>query len=217
MTWSELQDKHSNFSVREKSLILISVLVLVWFTAINFIIEPLFSRYDELTKDNEASNASIAAVNLQIESIQNKLASDPLAKLSVELDSLNIQHDKQIGLLEAYQLSLLESDEMSDLIEEIASENKYLSLISLKSQLPEVILEQNNEGNKSPLLYKHAMSITLKGRYFALLQFMKKIEAKEESVLWGDIDYHVENYPNAVISFDIYTVSTDKEFIGVKE
>eukprot|EP00487_Bulimina_marginata_P008483 TRINITY_DN31083_c0_g1_i1.p1 TRINITY_DN31083_c0_g1~~TRINITY_DN31083_c0_g1_i1.p1 ORF type:complete len:128 (+),score=43.23 TRINITY_DN31083_c0_g1_i1:37-384(+) len=95
MTWSELQDKHSKLSIREKSLILTSALVLVIFTVVNFIIEPLFVRYENLTKQTEATMQSINAVTLQVQNIDTKLASDPLAQLQTELDSLVEQHNQQ--------------------------------------------------------------------------------------------------------------------------
>lgn len=211
-----LQEKHATLSVREKMLVLCSVIILVLFVAVNFFIEPLYNDFTALKKQQDNTKQSIDATQLQIDNIDSKLAADPLAQIQLELDALNNKHAEQLSRLENFRLSLVSSDQMSGLVRELVNENKHLSVESLKSLTPKVILYQDNDETKPALLYKHTMMIELKGRYFALLDFMKRIESKERSVLWSDINYRVEVYPEAVISFEIYTISADKEFIGVK-
>jgi len=217
MTWEVLQQKHANLSIREKVLVLISAVVLIGFTAINFFIEPMFTQYSDLNREQVSIQQQINSTKLDIQGINAKLAANPLDDIRKQLVALNLQHNQHINALSEYQLSLISSDEMAHLVEEIVHENKNLSLISLTSSLPKVILSQGNEVDDKALLYRHAIAIRMEGEYFSLLNFMKKIEKKEQSVLWGEIDYRVGKYPAAIISFEIYTVSTDKEFIGVKK
>ncbi|WP_435275784.1 hypothetical protein ACMAZF_01770 [Psychrobium sp. nBUS_13] len=216
MNWDLLQEKHSALSLREKLLVLITVVFLVFFIGVNFVVEPLYKEYTSLKKQQETTKQSINAIELQVTNIETKLNADPLEKLQDELRLLNVAHDEQVKRLDKFQLSLVASDEMSSLVKALVNENKHLSVLSLKSMPPEAILFKDNDSTKQPLLYRHSMSIKLQGRYFALLDFMKNIEAKNKSVLWSDINYRVEDYPEAIISFEIFTISTDEEFIGVK-
>ena len=216
MNWDLLQERHAGLSLREKMLVLVTVVVIVLFLGVNFVVEPLYKEYTTLKSQQEATKQSISAVELEVANIEAKLNADPLAKLEDELSLLTVAHEAQVKRLEGFRLSLVASDEMSRLVKALVNENKHLSVLSLKSKSPEAILFKDNDSTKQPLLYRHSMAIKLQGRYFALLDFMKNIEAKNKSVLWSDINYRVEDYPKAIISFEIFTISTDKEFIGVK-
>lgn len=216
MNIDELQIKYKQLTIREKALALLSIIVLIVFTSVNFIISPMYDDFIALKKDEKSTKKLINTINSNIQSLDNKLDADPVAAIEREFKNLNIQHNQKIKALEKLKLALVSSDEMASLVEEVVDENKKLTLMSLTSKTPEVLLSQLVEGNEQVLLYKHAIDIKLKGQYFALLAFMKKIEEKEHSISWSDIDYRVSKYPNAIMSFEIYTISTDKEFIGVK-
>lgn len=216
MNWDMLSEKHAALAMREKVLVLVTAVILILFLSFNFVIEPLYKEYSQLKKQGETTKQSISAIEIEVANIEAKLNDDPLKKLQEELRLLEVAHEEQVKRLESFRLSLVGSDEMSGLVKALVNENKHLSVLSLRSLAPEPILYKDNDSTKQPLLYRHAMNIKLKGRYFALLKFMQNIEAKKKSVLWSDINYRVEKYPEAVISFEIYTISTDKEFIGVK-
>lgn len=216
MTMDELKNKYKELSIREKVLALASIVILIVFTSVNFFISPMYDNYLALKKSEKSSIYAIESLDIDLKSIENKLANDPVAAIEREFDNLNIQHKQKIESLNKYKLSLVSSDEMASLIEEVVGENTKLSVLSLASKKPEVLLNQIKDGKEQVLLYKHAMNIVLKGQYFELLKFMKKIERKEHAISWSDIDYKVDKYPNAIMSFEIYTISTDKEFIGVK-
>lgn len=53
MNWDLLQEKHSALSLREKLLVLVTVVVLVLFLGINFVVEPLYKEYTNLKKQQE--------------------------------------------------------------------------------------------------------------------------------------------------------------------
>ena len=216
MNMEELQNKYKVLSIREKVLALISAIILVVFTSVNFIISPMFDEFLALEKTEKSSLTLINNLNNEIKALEKKLADDPVAAIERELKKLNTQHQQKIEALDKFKLALVSSDEMASLVEEVVDENKKLSLMSLESKIPEVLLSQLIDGQEQVLLYKHAIDIKLKGQYFALLAFMKKIAQKEHSISWSDIDYRVDKYPNAIMSFEIYTISTDKQFIGVK-
>lgn len=217
MTWDKVQGIYSKLSMRERMLTLISAVGLIVFSVINFLLMPMFEEYAQLKKVEKTTQTSIQAVNVQVNSVKNKLMDKPVQKIQRQLDNLNRQHQSKIKELEKYKLALVSSDDMATLVEEVVEENKKLLVVSLASKAPTPILKQSDDGKERVLLYKHAIDIKLQGEYFALLAFMKKIETKEKSILWNDIDYEVDEYPNAILSFEIYTISTDKEFIGVRK
>lgn len=217
MTWDKTLSIYSKLSMRERMLVLISAVGLIVFSAINFLLMPMFEEYTQLKKVEKTTQASLQTVNVQVNSVKKQLADKPVEQIQRQLDNLNRQHQTKIKELDKYKLALVSSDDMATLVEEVVEENKKLLVVSLASKAPTAILTQSDDGKERVLLYKHAIDIKLQGEYFALLAFMKKIETQEKSILWSDIDYKVDEYPNALLSFEIYTISTDKEFIGVKK
>ncbi|NRA61069.1 MAG: hypothetical protein HRU25_09205 [Psychrobium sp.] len=224
--WQQFQDKHQQLNLREKYLILISGLLLICFLSFNFLLEPLLIKYQQGLKDNSRSEKLLKNLQTQQIDIELKLSSDPLAQFKQQLERLSLQHKRVLAELDEQQLALVDSDEMSQTLRELLNESSDLQLKMLSSEKPKVILSVagtgggNNEAlisAREALLYRHVISVKIRGKYFSVLKFLKQIEQRSSQILWGDINYEVQEYPYAIITFDVYTISTDEEFIGVKD
>jgi len=64
-------------------------------------------------------------------------------------------------------------------------------------------------------VYKHSVRITLKGQYFFVVDYLKRLESLSWRFYWEFIDYEVEVYPTATVTLEVYTLSTDKGAWGV--
>ena len=61
-------------------------------------------------------------------------------------------------------------------------------------------------------------SLTLKGGYFAIMTFLHRIEELKWQLFWTKLDYHVENYPQAIVTVEFFTLKpsdTPVHTIGV--
>jgi len=64
-------------------------------------------------------------------------------------------------------------------------------------------------------VYKHSVKITLKGEYFSVIAYLQKLEALNWKLFWENIEYQVDRYPGAVVTLEVYTLSTDRGVLGV--
>ena len=54
------------------------------------------------------------------------------------------------------------------------------------------------------------------GRYFAVRDFLARLEQLSDKLYWRSMAYHVKDYPTAEVTLEVYTLSTEKAFIGVE-
>ena len=75
--------------------------------------------------------------------------------------------------------------------------------------------ENKRTGEHSLTLYKHGIKLKLKGSYFKLRDYLSQLEKMQWTFFWQEFDYQLIEYPNSELSIEMYSLSTQKEFIGV--
>ena len=79
---------------------------------------------------------------------------------------------------------------------------------SLKVYPSELIKEKSNNNEEFEDAFEKSMiSLTLKGTYSSIFDYLKRIEALEWSVFWEDVEYSVDQYPVAKVTIQLYTLS----------
>lgn len=217
--WQALSTKHAELSMREKVLILASAIVVIVLLSVHLVIEPQMDSLKSNKKTSQRLNNNIQETVNGRKEIERKIASDPKGKLTRELASLNEHNAKLDKALAKQQLALISSDEMVLELQSLVSEQKGLTVEKLTSLPPTAILHEQTADESAqgkPLLYRHSIEIQVKGSYFEVVNFFRYIEEQNEFLLWGDIHYEVAEYPEALVTFVVSTVSMDREFIGVK-
>ncbi|WP_133129854.1 hypothetical protein [Legionella yabuuchiae] len=48
--------------------------------------------------------------------------------------------------------------------------------------------------------------LVLKGQYFPILKYLKRVEALPWQLYWDKMEYHVESYPEAIATIEFYTL-----------
>lgn len=64
-------------------------------------------------------------------------------------------------------------------------------------------------------LYSHGVKIELEAGFFAILDYLRRLEALETSLLFNRLEYQVEQYPKARVTLTVETIGLEKEWLGV--
>jgi MSHA biogenesis protein MshJ len=56
--------------------------------------------------------------------------------------------------------------------------------------------------------------IELTGKYFDILEYLQLLESMPMQYFWRSYQYTVEEYPEARLVMEVYTLSSRQEFIG---
>lgn len=215
MTFNQYEEKFAALSQREKVLIFASGMVILLAVLILLLIEPGI-------KENSKTNHSIQIINNEVKTLialqdvyEQALMDDPNASVKQQI----VQIDMRMARLQesfATQLSdLILPRQMPALIEKVFSQAEGLKLIEMASISPENIFADNPAMKNVPL-FQHGLTLTFEGRYFAVRDFLARLEQLSDKLYWRSMAYHVKEYPTAEVTLEVYTLSTEKAFIGVE-
>jgi MSHA biogenesis protein MshJ len=56
-------------------------------------------------------------------------------------------------------------------------------------------------------IYRHAIEISVRGNYLALLPYLEKLQKYPGRIYWSDVSLEVETYPLWIMKLTVYTLS----------
>ena len=168
-----------------------------------------------------ANSQNIAETNKQAE-IKATFTKDPNAfgrSREMELRAANNEADQKLNDLYG---QLIDAKEMSSVLTRILQNETMLKLVSLENLQPQLLLTTDVNGaapdgqsGTQVNVYKHGLKMTFEGGFLDTVHFLRSLEQLDTSFFWDSMDYKVQSYPNASITLEIYTLSTQQGWLGV--
>lgn len=232
--WQEYSDKFQNISSREQYLILITGLVAVIFISFSLFLDPSLAK----TKKIEEQSASLITENKSIRSsisiYEEALAKDPNVALNTQISAYEKQLKQIDDKLLLLTSELIDPIQMRFALIDMLKVQKGVSLISFellgarplmgeegdladdektKKEEDKLASADTVEGNIN--LYQHGIRLKLTGKYFQLRDYLSQLEAMPWKFFWKDFRYKIKKYPLGELEIEMYSLSTNEEFIGV--
>ena len=216
-TYKQLTIKFLNISLREQMLILFSGLIVVILMMNTLALEPIFESSEKLQKKSHSADKEMRLLKQQVAALTDKLKANPNNTLLEKLALLKRQNQKISGQLKTVTENLVPANKMAGMLESVLSKSKGLTLIELQSIAPIPISLGLPEENKKPVasLYRHGVTFIFEGNYQDIQRYLETLESLPWQFYWKKFDYLVVDYPTASVELEIYTLSTNKAFIGV--
>ncbi|MDG3084801.1 type 4a pilus biogenesis protein PilO [Vibrio hannami] len=211
-SWDSYSEKFLALSQREKWLLMIGGAVGLFFLLLTFIVEPVIKTSDSLKSRIRTDSNQAIVLKGEIQSMKNKLRQDPDKELNTELKQLMEESQKLSEELSKKIESLLSPEQMAYLLQNVLAGSKGLKLVSMESQAARPVLSGEDAGMEN--YYVHPVRIELTGTYFQLKDYLKSLEAMDVKYYWSKFQYQVEEYPQARLILEVYTLGTRQEFIG---
>lgn len=150
--------------------------------------ESIMSKY-EMLDGKDAVGRNIAIIGKRMSSVKSKM--------TVIDDDLTRFNDETIAI-----------GEIVLLLRDLLSTNNELSLESLKVYPAELIKEKGAAADEFTNIFeKNVISLSLKGNYSSVFDYLKEIESLQWNVFWQDVKYQVDQYPEATVTIHLYTLS----------
>lgn len=233
--WRLASDKVLDLSLRERFLILITVIFLMIFGISHFVLDALYLKEEHLKAQLRSSRQSIQQLSVDKMVLENRLKKDPneatLLEIAEVKDSLQ-QADDELALFTA---DLIGAKEMTIVLGDILQRANKVKLLSIESLPVQPLMPQSSDPTAGKVttesaaaevtatgiseepsdivLYQHGLRIKLSGSYFDIQKYLQDIESLPKNFYWRIFDYETASYPKANVLMEIYTVSMDKEFI----
>lgn len=209
--FQEFAGRIDAMSLRERALIFITLLVVLYFLAVNVLFGPLNAERDRLQQQLNQKHQETQALELQVQALVGT-GEHPDAAKRKKLEALQENLKTMDAELARVTSGLVTPKEMARLIEQMLLKNRGLQVMRVES-VPATPLQEG--GSSGATVYKHGMHVEIKGGYLDILRYLKSLEALPWKVFWGKVSLKTEKYPDSRVSLLIYTLSTQEAWIGL--
>ncbi|WP_341661287.1 type II secretion system protein GspM [Vibrio sp.] len=210
--WNQLDTKFKSLNQREKLLLVICGFVVIILTMSAWLIEPLAKSNQELERQVTLTSQNLQRLEADILIVTAKLKKDPNENLNKEYKKLLTESQRLSKQLALIMEDFISPSEMAQLLEKVLAETQGLKLVLLESLQPQPILGADNQSQTG--YFVHPVRIELTGGYFSILTYLNTLESMPVNYYWNSFDYAVDDYPNARVTIEVYTLGTRQEFIG---
>ena len=209
--------------VRERALILLTVLVLVFVVFWELAVTPLQQRHQGLESRLQVLSATRDGLLVQQQRLDQQLAVDPSRELRNQLNARQQRLERLNQQIADTTDRLIAPRAMVALLREILAAQNALELQALELQSPTPVFapdkaeqaRQEPGAAPEPLLYAHDVELRVKGSYLNVLNYLEQLEAMDERLGWIKLDYSAGEWPSGEAVIRVRTLSLDQAWLGV--
>lgn len=220
--WQQLAGKFNAMTLRERVMVLASLIVAT-VAIFNFLVlDPLSTRKRRLTGELATVRAGIKTA----ENMQKLRAADPDAVKRAYHDALRKQVAEIDENMKALQKTLVPPDQMAKLLEGMLSRDRGLQLVNLR-KLPARRFEApgapkaDTAGTAKAAaqpergIYQHSFELTVQGSYADLSNYLVRLEKLPWQMFWGKVSVDAGHYPMITLTLTVHTLSLNKAWLIV--
>lgn len=217
----------------EKVVVLLMIVASIAMLYITMAFDPIrgdisSARGQIRSVDSQIQAQQLSYANMVAESQEdpNKFANDRLmviarAQTQLETEIRNLAGD------------LVTPNEMTTLLESLLARQAGLQLLTSRNETVTplrqgisneaelladsgaVNFEDVQRTDVSGQVYQHGLFLEFEGDFFSTLKYLRFLEEVTGSFFWDSISFRQLEWPNAHVTLEIHTLSTDEGFIGV--
>ncbi|MGR5173958.1 type II secretion system protein GspM [Vibrio owensii] len=211
--WSSLEERFDEMSAREKVLVALCGLVTVVMLLFTLVLEPKLNEVTSNDKQLRNLKQTNQQTEIEILRIQAQLKKDPNAEIDQAISQLLTESQHLSMQLSEIIEHLITPSQMANLLESVLEQQSGIHLLSLQT-LPAEPITEDKEASQYSGYYVHPVRMELIGDYFAIANYLTKLESLPASYYWRSFSYKVEDYPKAKLVLEVYTLGSREEFIG---
>lgn len=222
--WQQYSENFLKITPREQYLIVLTGIVVIVFILFNLVLDGALTELS----DTKEKNRQLIADNISLEQTTavyvEALQKDPNAELNAEIAQYNKKLEQIDEALLGLTSGLIDPVQMRFALLELLKVQKGISLQSfelvgvekISLEAPEQSTEQeSDELAKHFVLYKHGIKLKLSGDYFQLKEYLAQLESLQWRFFWQKFSYKLVEHPQGSLDVIMYSLSTQREFIGV--
>lgn len=223
----------SRFLRNVESRTQIEKLFLLAVVAIGVLLAYLTYIHDPLRADISSAENQISSVTAQIASERtnyaDKLAEsqqDPDKFASDRLAAVTQQQQDLLDEIANLAGNLITPSQMTAILSSVLGRQSGLELVSFTNEeakpLSADLSLEESAGSDSAFastpagrVYEHGLTMQFEGDFFNTLRYLRFLEGISGSFFWDSISFEQTEWPRALVTLRIHTLSTEAGFIGV--
>ena len=209
-------------TIRERSLIAVTLLVGSCFLWWNYHAEPKMAKIETKQEENKRIDREVKSTREIVREIRERIAAGVHQEKESQLAQLQQELESVEQSLRLKTVELIDPEQMFALMNELVYRDSKLKLLSLKRRevkpaIPpeEGETEDGEAASDDPGIYRHVLEIEFAGTYLDILQYVQVLEELDWKLLWDEIEIVSEEYPRMTVKVVMSTLSTRKEWVGI--
>ncbi len=218
---SKVESKWDALSTRERSLVLITAVVVPIVLIYIVLIEPRIMSFKQQQAKLAGLEASIASQNQVLTLLKAKEPVDPNIAAREGLKRLRLELTQANDEIRRAATNLVSPDQMLAMLRDVLKGEQGVALVSARSLAIETLqlgaeIQNNGSALSAPraLIYAHPFEIELEGSYQGVYDYLQKIEQLEGVFFWDTLTYKVDQYPTAKVKIRVHTLSSEARWLG---
>jgi len=211
----EITEKINALSLRERSIIILTIVILLGFVWWNYFALPMQEKTKQLNQQSKSLEIEIVTINATVKAIQKRMANGVFKARQQKLAQLKLELKRINALLEAKTQALIEPEEMFDLMQQLIFAESRLKLITMKRKQVEAVFSDHMEENPQPVIYRHVMQVSFEGKFEHILKYIQKLEFLKWRLIWERISLKSSEYPIITVNIEISTLSDNEYWVGL--
>lgn len=208
-------EKFNALSLRERLMVLVTIVVLCGFLWWNLFALPLLAKTRQFNQQNIMLASEIKVLDSTIVAIKKRI-NDGVHKSKRQRLALLKQELQQVSeLLETETLALIEPDEMFELMQQLIFAESRLKLTAMKRKQVKPVFSTDQHESQQPEIYQHVLQMSLEGKYKNVLEYMQKLESLEWKLIWDRITLKTAEYPILKVTIEMSTLSDNQYWVGL--
>jgi MSHA biogenesis protein MshJ len=202
---------------RERVLMIAAAVAVAYLLADRVWLTPAFAEWKAVHARQGAAAAAMQRLNDEIAQRAAQTRAE-IAQTETELVVWREKVAQGDARLRAFGTSLVPAADILPLLDRMLAQVGGLRLRSMQS-LPRTELTATRpdgtpaSAGAGPALYRHGVELAVEGSFADLLAYMQALEDMPQRVLWGGVQLKVEQYPKALLTLRIYTLSLDRGWL----
>ncbi|MGD8483793.1 MAG: hypothetical protein PVJ63_01155 [Thioalkalispiraceae bacterium] len=222
--WQNLALKYDALSLRERAIIALLVVVVLFVIWNELLMRSLESERLIINQNINSTRSQIDNLNKQAEAVIQAATVDPNKTDRIKLDRLQQKLSELDTALREKLHGMISPTDMARALEAVLVQQTELRLLKVQSikAEPLFVAPRDNQTDvetsaEQPQvgIYKHGLQIEFSGGYLSTLEYLQALEALPWNFYWDGLELNVEQYPRSRVIIKVYTLSLDKDWIGV--
>ena len=218
--WQRYADRFEAMAKREKVLLLLSVMAVVYLIWDSALLGPALAREQLLSNTAATQQQQIAALRQEQALLSLSARVDPDARQKETLETLSDQLRQLDEELSTLSVGLVPAAQMPQILRDVLQGTGELTLLGMETMPVEQLqLAQGPPAGAgveavTSGVYKHTVVLTLSGSYFRVLDYLSALENLTWRFYWARLDYAVDSYPSGRVEVHVYTLSSERGMLG---
>lgn len=224
--WLERVD---HLTLKERVLLLSTVLLVLVKLWDGLLIQPLERQRQQLQGEVSSIGQTLRETQALVDAVVASGQIDPdanlqgaLARSRTELATVNDDIKDKVG-------RMVPRERMAEVLSSVLRHFDQLEFVALEGLGAEAIVTPaaavpatagvtaavGVPAAATAIAYRHGIRIRFKGSYFAALAYLQALEGLPWGFFWDRIELETQDYPRAEGAIVVYTLSLDRNWIGV--